>query len=369
MYKQNNSSFLTSPLLLLIDFINNRCNLTLEVSFINSRDFESEFDCDIFFKAGQLLMFLYVLNIKNVSRENIKYRNNKFYIYMPINNSNEINIKKITAENIIINLIDKSTYNQEFLPEYLENINKENLFQIERGFELTYKLFIDEKINLINFLNKYVIKNSYINLIENIQLLNPHDLNIQLKFIRLKFQRELITIKSLKKLISQKNNHANFIESSRNVLDILIKNSIISLDENGIELMWIGYTNNKLEPTRYKNIYIAILLSYIGKTMSEKYYLQAAKQSLNPLLMDLVDSTIDYKKICGNEYYDVLKLLFLLNNYIEFEELDNFIEKNPSLFNLISLEDKLKCNSETETFILEYIYNKSLDLLNSLILA
>ncbi len=370
MYKYGSSNFLANQLLLLVNFINNRIyRFNLEVSIVNNKDIVSKFNSDIFFKSGQLLMFFYIVNINNKSRGNIKYNNSKFYIYLPLNSTSKDYMNNTTSEDIINDLIEKSTYNEEFLPIELGSIIEEDLMEIENGFELMYKIFINEKMNLINYLNEYNIEDNYSNLIKDIKLLNPHDLEIQLKLIRLKFENKLIKNELIEKLINCRENHDDFIEHSKMVLDLLIKNAIIALDNNKMQLMWMGYINKKLEPIKYRNIYLAILFSYIGKKTSEKYYLQIAKQSINPLLIVSKDLKGNYKSMLDNEYYEVLKLLYLLNNYIEFRELNIFIEENKDLFDLIRLEDKIKCNYDTENLILESVYNKSLDLLSLLILG
>ncbi|PRR79657.1 hypothetical protein [Clostridium vincentii] len=371
MKRQISNNLLLDTLFLLRDFINNNCKLNLKVSVSNTKEIVSKVDNNMFFKAGQLLMFFFITNVNNLRRENIKYDKETFYIInSPVNKIDENYIKSPTSENIIVDMIYKSTYNKEVLPIEVESISRENLHELKRGFELTYKTMINEKINLINFLQKCELKNSYLNLIKDIKLLNPHELNVQLQFIELRYSKNLIKNELLEKVISCKDNYDEFISASSELLDLFIKNAIIGFGENGLELMWIGYIDESLEAIKYRNIYIAIFFEYIGEVTSNKYYLQATKHSVNPLLTYINNLNDDEKLVYNEEYYEMLKLLYLLNDSIELNyiELDKVIQKNTKTFSSMALREKIRYSSNTDKIILEFIQNKSLDVLHSVIL-
>ena len=178
----------------------------------------------MFFNAGKLLMLLYITNTNNISRKDIKYKNNRFYIDINKGNQNIKIINTITSENIINNLIEKSTYNKEFLPIEIEDINEKNLLDIEEGFKAAYEIFIYEKINLMNFFRKYHIKNSF-SLINDIKILNEQDLKRQLKFVRLKLKGELKPNELVKNFIWFKHDKEKFIDSTFSIIRV----SVLSL--------------------------------------------------------------------------------------------------------------------------------------------
>ncbi|MBU3093845.1 hypothetical protein KPL35_17585 [Clostridium sp. CF011] len=410
MKKQISNDLLPNTLLLK-DFINNNCKLDLKVSFTNTKEIVSKVDNNMFYEAGKLLMVFFIVNINNLQRKNIKYDKETFYIInSSVNKIAENHIKKPTSENIIADIILKSTYNKEVLPIEVASVTRENLDELKKGFELVYKTIINEKINLINFLENCEPKNIHSNLIKDIKLLSPHDLKVQLQFIELKYSKKLIENELLEKVICCKNNYNEFISASTELLDLLIENATIGFGENGLELMWIGYIDERLEAIKYKNIYIAIFLAYIGKITANKYYLQATKQSVNSLLTYVNDD--EEKLIYNDEYYEMLKLLYLLNDSMElgYIELNKAIQKNTKLFasttfqkevshfyklgshattkikpqweskypsevfdcsiaddDLMELKGGINYSSNKDEIMLEFIFNKSLDLLHSVI--
>jgi len=366
------NNLLLNTFLMLIDFINSKnIKLNLKVSVDYNRSLISEVNSQMFFKFGQLLMFFYITNINGKDKPIIRYKKGIFYAEIYEDYSDESYVNSITAENIIYKLIDKSTYNKKFFIEgldYADKIDDKSLLDIQSGFELTYKTFIDEKTNIINFLNECGPKNIYLNLIKDIKLLNYHDLGIQLTLIKLKFQRELPKNKLVENITYGKYNYDKFIENSKSLLDMLTKNSIISFYNNKVELMWFGYINEELKPIKYLNIYLAIYFAYIAENTEEKYYLQSAKNALNPLLDEIRNINDKHKEVLGNDYYCFLEGLYLLSHYIEYDGLNKILEKNIRFFSNINLEDKLKTDFDIENLILEFIYHNSLNLINSLIL-
>lgn len=375
MYREINigSNFLLNTFLLLIDFINSKnVKLNLNVVVDYNKNLISETNTNEFFKLGQLLMFFYVTNTNGKHTSTIGYKQGRLYAEISETDGNESYIDGITSENIIYKLVDKSTYNKKLFLEDLNfnyPINNKNLLDIQSGFKLTYKTFIKEKISLINFLNECESKNIYFNLIKDIQLLNYHDLKIQINLIKLKFRGKMQKNKLLKEVISSKHNYNEFIKNSKNLLELLIKNGIISFYNNKVELMWLGYIDNEPKPIKYMNIYIATYFSYIAQNTQEKHYLQSAKNTLNPLIDNISNLNTNYMDSLGNDYEKILKLLYLLSNYIEYDELNKAIEKNKELFSNIKLVDKLKSKIDVDNLILESIYNDSLNLLNLLILG
>lgn len=360
-------------ILLLKDFINNNCKLDLKVSVTNTKEIVSKVDNNMFYEAGKLLMVFFIVNINNLQRKNIKYAKETLYIIdSPVNKIAENYIKKPTSENIIADIILKSTYNKEVLPIEVASVTRENLDELKKGFELVYKTIINEKINLMNFLEECGPKNIHSNLIKDIKLLSPHDLKVQLQFIELKYSKNLIQNELLGKVICCKDNYDEFISASTEFLDLLIENATIGFGENGLELMWIGYIDERLEAIEYKNIYIAIFFEYIGKVTGNKYYLQATKHSINPLLSYINNLNDDEEKLIYNdEYYEMLKLLYLLNDSMKLDyiELNKAIQKNTKLFASMDLKDGINYNSNKDEIMLEFIFNKSLELLHFVIVG
>lgn len=375
MFKKINvgSNFLLNTFLLLIDFINSKnlkLNLNVVVDYNKNLIFED--NQNIFFEFGQLFMFFYITNTNVKDMSITRYTEGRLYVEISETDSNESYFNGITAENIIYKLIDKSTYNKKLFLEgldFTDKIDDKSLLDIQYGFELTYKTFIKEKIHLINVLNECEPNDIYFNLIKDIKLLNYHDLEMQLNFIKLKFQGELPKNKLVEKVISVKHNYNKFIENSKNLLYTLTMNGILSFYNNKVELMWIGYIDCELKPIKYMNIYIATYFAYIAKNTEKKYYLQSAKNSLNPLLADIVNIDDNCKDALGNNRHHMLELLYLLNHYIEFDELNRIINKNIELFSNVKLGHKSKNDLDIENIILKSIYDDTLNLLKLLVLS
>lgn len=132
--KKRISNDLLLNTLLLKDFINNNGKLDLKVSVTNSKEIVSKFDNNMFYETGKLLMFFFIANVNNLQRKNIKYAKETLYIIdSPVNKIAENYIKKPTSENIIADIIVKSTYNKEVLPIEVASVTRENLDELKKG--------------------------------------------------------------------------------------------------------------------------------------------------------------------------------------------------------------------------------------------
>lgn len=350
-------------LLKLVNDKNNRLNL--QVKFNDTTSNSSDLNDNIFFQAGQLLMFFYIFNIQNLKRNNIKYFNNTFYINdLLFSQIDEIHTNHITSEDIINYMIENSIFTKEVLPLNILDINDVNLNILKEGFKLTYETLIDEKINILHFLNNNLPKNQYPYLFNTLKILSPHDLSIQLEFINLKYRKCISKNKILIDLLNTSNDYFTFIQTATKYLDIFTQNAFIGSGDYGIELMWIGFINNRLQPIKEKNIYISLLFAYIGKLTDNTYYIQTAKHAIHPLLKYL-----DFKnKLSKEDANELIHLLYLLNFYIHFDTLNKFITDNNNLFDSISPNTKLKYSSSPDEVILNYIYTNLVELLPHLII-
>ena len=109
---------------------------------------DSEKDDEIFFKAGQLLMFLYVFSVKNLRKENIKYLNGTFFLKL----SNDKD-KFISLSTKLLDIVNENS---------LIGINKKG------EIETTWIKYIDEKLCPIGIESIYIaIYFSYIGKVTN----------------------------------------------------------------------------------------------------------------------------------------------------------------------------------------------------------
>lgn len=330
-------------------------NLNFNVVFCEN-DIDSIIDKDIFFKSGCLLMLLYIFNCD--LGDDIKYKYGSFYV-------KNIKVKKYIlydgrVENIINNIIEKSVYSKRFLPLINKEVIYKNFKDIELGFSNAYNIFINNKLEIIKVLDI----NEDVSLINMLKILNLNDLNRQLKFLRFKFKYPYRKDSLINQLIQYKNIDKSFIDISCVFLDNFIKKSIIGVNKYGMETMWIQENKGSLTPSKYNNIYIYIYLKCIGEITNNKYYLEIAKQTLNPLLEEC---TIKYTDE-SEEYWNMLKFIYFNSEFIEYDNIKIFIENNKENISTVSLEDKGKYIIDNKQKLIDIILNKSLIIIRRIIL-
>ncbi|MGN0145490.1 MAG: hypothetical protein ACI398_10930 [Clostridium sp.] len=366
---KNSNSFLIDMFFLVVKFITDR-NKHLNLTVCTSKNIENtqKYDDEAFFKAGQFLMFLYVFSVDNLYKKNINYLDGTFFVKLSDENFNLVSSIKTKSESIANHIINRSVYTKQLLPHNCsirDLSNNKNLSNFQRGFKICYETFLNEKIDLIKLLKNDGLINIYFNLIKNIRLLSPHDLKIQLEFINIQVKKSLTKNSIVEKIIRIKDDKNTFINLSLKLLDLVTENSIIGINDSGaIELTWIKYSNNKLGSIGTDSIYIAIYFAYIGKVTNNSYYSQSAKQSLTPLFNMSIS---DYKQTTNLD--KILKSMYLLNNYINYSELNDFIYNNQDLFMMVSASYKKECNLKTDELIFQCIMDNSMDVLNSIILV
>lgn len=282
-----------------------------------NKNIETKVDEEMFFHSGKLLAILLILKEVNFSRHNIKYRNKMFFIQKAEYNKNLLNKKIVTSKNIIEDIIKNSVYNIEFLPYEIRNINFKNVYEIKRGFICEYKILIKNKIKLTQLLEK---EKNYDYVIEALKLLNPKDLNFQSRLIELRFGINFNRCRQISKIREEIVNKNIFTDFCKRYIDKYINYGIIGIGKYGMELMWIAYYNKKLGPLNYRNIYMSLLLAYLGDKECNKYYLQSANYAINSVLSYADEYKSELKK-----YIDVLELL---NKYLKNKNLNLYIRSN-----------------------------------------
>lgn len=350
-------------LLLVLEYIKSKNKqIKLSIKSSSNEDIEGFINEDIFFEFGQLLMLFYVFNLDNICKKNIKYSNNTFYINEKVIEVKIRNELLSSSEDIVNFIIDKSVYKKILTLGELKYVNKEHLKDIQDGFKTAYDILIDMKFQLINYIKSF--KCDLSDVIENINFLNPNDLELQIKLIEI----SLSNYYSPNKVNDSKRFIEDNISYASEVLDKYIDKAIYGIGSYGIELMWIGKFDKTIKPTIGINIYVSVLLAYIGEVKEDRYYIQAAKYSINPLLKYLDKKKKNISEVKENkEFIDLLTLLYLLNSYIDFSELDKFIKENLELFSLVRSKDKTKYDLKIEENILEDIKYKALDKIECII--
>ena len=347
MKKEVNDKFLY-----FVDILNKENNkLHLKIIF-NENSIDSILDEYMFFKSGYIIMLLYIFN-GNFNGK-VKYNNGVFYTRNLAIDQHVLYDTKV--KNVIDDIINKSIYNKRFLPSSVSNITYENLKSIEIGFTDAYKFFIKEKLDIIAHLDI----NKDVNLINMLKILNYNDLNMQLQFLRLKFGYLYKKDFLLEKLKKYEECNINFINESCEYLNHLIERSIIGMNKKKLEMMWIQHDQGKLVTTKYNNIYIAIYLKFISTLKNNKYYLESAKQLINPLLDD--------KEIIESELsLELFKILYLNSKSINHDSLNSYLIRNEQYADMMSNDDIKRFTLDTNKKAMDFIKNETMNVLDKII--
>lgn len=288
-------------------------------------EIESEYDKNIFFKAGQLLTMFYIFNIEGLDAENIKYKKGTFYIKNLFNINSFIDYEDNHCIAIAKNIIRQSVYSKEFLPSNITYISLTEIKDIEEGFINLYKIMIKEKSDLINIIRSHGELKIFTDIIKKINMLNYKDLHRQLEIIRYRFVHQYRNYAILK----NENNKKQFEKKCLEVADKLIESSIIGIHNRDIEITWIGYIKNKIVPIEYKNIYIALFFTYLSERTDKSYYLASAIQAIRPVIRNF---DFNYNNVNHKEFIIELNVFTILNKTIQDKVLSDFIENNYEVF-------------------------------------
>lgn len=312
-------------------------------------EYNTKMNNELFYEVGRLLMALY-LTSNHSSKIKLKYCDNNIYIC--IKNESDLSrcINEVTAEEITRDLISKSVYNIEFLPDNIKAINMQKLSYIKEGFQQAYNECINSKIRWIKHLETR--DERYGELINNINMLNINDLNKQLRLLDIRFNS--IVVNDEKNIWDGKDS----VESYCKVLDKYIQDAVIGMGENGLELMWMESDNGIIRPTMLDNVYMGLVLSYIYYITQNKYYYQSVIQTINPV--------ITYFN--NNEARDevIMLIIYFINKISPYNKLDFIINKYINK----SILDGKYTNNEDEVIdiILQIINDKCIEKLSKIIL-
>jgi len=152
-------------------------------SLISINDLNDEL---FFFKLGELLVILYLFNIKKI--EHIKIgviNNNPVFISNYKIEQNIIHTSSCKASNIAWEVLNKSTYKFKFLIFDKENnfILLKNLPFIKNGFKFMYLIIINKKSSIEALLKEKYDEFRCYPIIQNLIFFTEVDLNRQLYFI------------------------------------------------------------------------------------------------------------------------------------------------------------------------------------------
>lgn len=263
--------------------------------FISYKPCENENQEKSFYlKSGKILEVLYILNITGIKKENIIANGEDPVI---LNFNIESNIKasdSFFCDEIANTIIKNSVCNIEFLSNNRPGLNDYYIDCIKCGFQEVYTLILENKSDLIKFLNKNTKDKEHIlaPIISNIQMLNIEDLKRQLSFISAKFSKKY----PYKNNISFSNNESNveldrenLLEVACNIGDYLIEKGIIGFNDSGIERTWIDILESGKISTIGNNLYegnngIALFLAYLGAISNKNYFIDAALESMKTVI-------------------------------------------------------------------------------------
>lgn len=332
-------------------------NSSIEINCIDNNSFYDIFDENLFYLSGQLLAILYALNI---DKNDISYSENTFNISnISIKNYFTICNYEPTSENLITSMINSSVFFKNYLPLNINVISEKNLIDLESGFKFSYNIFTNNKLDILTSLNPLNIDNHIST--NTLSMLNNNDMLRQLKFLRIKYGKYTSKNKLLLAMKNKINIMDKFIKSSCLFLDLAIESSILGFGKYGLQRMWIEYNNNVIQPTKLNNIYFALIFAFISKNTNKNIYLEVCKNSISPLL-SYIDLSIQNKKI-DSEIISSINILYILNLYINFSELNDFLNNNILTKNIC----KKSTSSNVENKVFNYIVENGFNVFDNVI--
>lgn len=328
-----------------------------------------KYDSMLFFKAGQLLFLLYIFNINNLKRKEISYNDCTFYILDLFNKEFFIDdLTSFDCESIAYNFIKNSVYRINFLPIKVTTVNDDRLLELKNGFTFSYNVLLNEKITILNTLENSDNKLIFTNLIRNLKLLNPNDLNKQLKIITIRYKNKYIQEDFQKLSCDALLSYDEFIRLQSNFTPNLIQNAIIGVNDNDFSLTWVGFIDNTLIPLGYRNIYIALFLGYLSVVLNNTHYFQCCIQAINTSIKNFdINKNNLLQSNKKAELSKILKSFHLLSQLISYEKLTAFILDNKNLIDYFKIKS-ININIKTDNFINNYLKPLIFPILKSLLL-
>lgn len=291
-----------------------------------------EINCDevgnsYYFKAGQLLSVIYILNLHGIKSGNII--NTCYYPLLQelqdVFNIFEKDIKYNSSENICEDILKFSVYNLNSLPELKHDLNEVQCTCIKEGFQYMYNIIINNKLEIIEHLRK-LFENRPIylrSIIPKMYGLSEYDLRRQLYFIDIRFLKNINEKTS--SVFSCNENPCSikkdyFLQLATSLGDHIIQKGIMGCKDFTINRTWIS-TIIKENYDGCRDLYfpnynlydgdsgIALFLLYLGSLTNKDYFRKVALEAMensmeriNNLDMDINASWGIFKGISGELY-------------------------------------------------------------------
>ncbi len=289
------------------------------------------YECDnqeltkYFFRIGQLLALLYVLNCRKFRGGRI-LKLSKFPVLTDLEELFTTSKRNLdftpSSKNIAQDIIDSSVYNIDFIPRRNKYLAKLNISPIKSGFQYVYVKIINSKIEFVDFLKSLFDKDSpYLaTVITKVYNFNTDDLIRQLYFLDLQFnikQSYNSAIKFSKDISPNKINVNRYLDLAVKMGNDIIRKSIIGFNNNNTSRIWMNTVKCRDEliiSPKCKNLYegnsgIALFFLYLGVAVKKEYFINIAIEALRDSLSNI--SSLDVKRsidigafngICGELY-------------------------------------------------------------------
>lgn len=312
--------------------------------FIEDEPFKNELQAGRFyFKLGELLAIIYILNLRNVNLEGVLIKGDSPVVV----DFSDINIieprRAFFCDDIAKNILDGSIYKQELLAFNKLEFKEEYIEYIKEGFQIVYNIALEEKLNLTRLISTNLGKDSSIAayVLIKIQMLNNQDIKRQLNFIDARFSRKHIYNNGVcfsKNELKTELNSEHLLTVALMLGDYIIEKGIIGYKDSRIERTWIDTLEDNTVAIIGSNLYegnngIALFLAYLGVASKKEYFKNSAFEAMEVVkrYIENANKNIDlplgaFKGISGM-FYTLAKLYKLTGR----EDIKEFIKDNISI--------------------------------------
>ncbi len=290
--------------------------VNIEIELSNSKNYTEESEKNFYFRSGELLALLYILNIKNIKAEHILASGEYPIITSKIEFETNVFNQLFSASEVANYIINNSTYNINFLP--YDKIDKaaENLKYIKKGFSLIYNISVKYKYDLMALLKTLIPNDIKLNLIAGkIQNLSFNDMKSQLFFIDKRFSKNndyKLSIKFSKDKTNKNIEKEKLLSIVCKIGDYIIEKSIIGFKDSTLERTWIDECKKGIIKSMDNSLFcgnsgVALFLAYLGEVTDKNYFIFASHEALYPVLRAIEQEGLD-----TFSYLDILAVFYTI---------------------------------------------------------
>lgn len=283
-----------------------------------------------YFHSGQFLALLYMLRGKNLKCSNI------LPIYkhpVPVNlegsfiSGEKVSNGDLSSSSIAQDILDRSVYSIEFLPENKKPLNKNQINYIKSGFEYMYRVMVNNKVELIALLQKVFCRNSFYlsQLLANTYGLNDGDLKRQMFILGVRFcgkENVKTPITFSQDSVCNRLKKESILDLAAKLGDHIIQKSIIGFKNLTTSRTWISSIRGDREyipSASCRDLYegssgIALFFLYLGVVTKKEYFINTAIEAMQDSIFSINNPNCEREmkvggfKGIGGELYTLSKI-------------------------------------------------------------